>query len=125
MPLRESGPVVTFPEAATPPPLAIEVTALDPTTVTAAVTGEVDLLTAESLRAALTHAMDTYRPRTLVVDLAGVPFLDAAGMTALIQTHLHGDRRGVEMELANTRPLVARSLRVAGLVRFLRVTPGR
>ena len=123
MPLRESGPVVKLTEAVPPPPLAIDVASVDPGTVTVAVTGEIDTLTAGQLQTALTMAMDTRRPQFLVVDMAGVPFLDAAGMSALVHAYHHADRLGVDLLLINVRRLVFRSLRVADLVGLLHVTP--
>ena len=123
MPLRESGPVVKLTEAAPPPPLAIEVTPIDHVGVIVAVTGEIDMLTGPQLRTALTGAMDVYRPRSLIVDMAGVPFLDAAGMTALIHAYHQADRLGVDLGLINAQRLVFRSLQVAGLVQLLHVTP--
>ncbi|HEX8346676.1 MAG TPA: STAS domain-containing protein [Actinoplanes sp.] len=110
-------------EAAPPPPLAIDVATVDPVTVTVAVTGEIDMLTAEQLRGALTEAMETRLPRCLVMDMAGVTFVDAAGMSALIHAYHHAARLGVGLLLINVRRLVFRSLRIADLVDLLHVTP--
>lgn len=123
MPLRESGPFVKLTEAASPPPLAIAVTPVVHGTVTIAVTGEIDMLTAPQLWAALTGTMDAYQPRSLIVDMAGVPFLDAAGMTALVRAYHHANRVGVDLGLINARRLVFRLLRAVDLVQLLHVTP--
>jgi anti-anti-sigma factor len=123
MPLRESGPVVKLTEAAPPPPLEIDVSPAARGIVTVAVAGEIDMLTAAELRAALTDAMDSRRPRFLVVDLAGVTFLDAAGMTALVHARHHAGRLGAELRLVNVRRPIVHSLSVAGLADALRVNP--
>jgi anti-anti-sigma factor len=50
--------------------------------IVAEISGEVDLLTAPLLKASMTHVlMET--PATLVVDLANVGFLSAAGLAVL------------------------------------------
>jgi anti-anti-sigma factor len=122
MPLRESGPVVKLTEAATPPPFAIDVVAGDPVGVTVNVTGEIDMLTATRLHAALIQVVDT-RPRSVAVDMTGVPFMDAAGMTALIRAYNHARGAGVDIGLANVQPLVVKALASVDLVTHLNVMP--
>jgi anti-anti-sigma factor len=101
-------------------PIVIAVVPAGPGRLTAVVTGDIDILTAPHLEATLQDAIDDHRPQTLTIDLAGVTFLDAAGMTALIRTYGHADH--VDISLTNARPMVVRVLGIAGLVNFLHLS---
>lgn len=79
------------------------------------VAGEVDRDTADQLRKGLTEAITAGRAPELVVDLREVPFIDAAGIAALLTSHEAARRERVRLRLANTQPYVRRSLVVAGL----------
>jgi anti-anti-sigma factor len=65
-----------------------------------AVTGEIDVATADSL---VDAAINALRPSTrlLIVDLAGVSFCGAAGITALINIHHAAAAAGISLALAN------------------------
>ncbi len=104
-----------------PPPLGITVAHHGSSTV-ATVTGEIDLATAEQLRSALIAAIDAQPAPSLVIDLAGVSVLDAAGMTALIQVRQHARGRDRTVALINPQPLVGRALEIVDLTLFLGVT---
>lgn len=82
------------------------------------VEGEVDRETADQLREALSDAVATARG-DLVVDLAAVPFIDTAGIAALLTSHEAARRNGLRFRLANPQPYVRRSLTVAGLGRMI------
>ena len=84
------------------------------------VTGDIDLVTAPHLEATLHDAIGDHRPQSLTIDVGGVAFLDAAGMTALIRTYAHAGR--VDIRLTNAQPMVRRVLAVAGLVEFLNLS---
>lgn len=78
-----------------------------------AVSGEVDMLTAPQLRAAVLPHLDANG--TLVLDLSGVSFLGSAGLAVLVEASQHAQRRGsqfrvVAVERAVTRPLAATGL---------------
>ncbi|QXJ26302.1 STAS domain-containing protein [Actinomadura graeca] len=98
------------------PGLTIEVTRVGGTAV-AAVAGEIDLHTADALRARL---VDLYAAgfRRLVVDFAAVPFCDAAGLGALVSAHNRIAPSGGEIALARVRPAQLRLLRITGLNRL-------
>ncbi|MGC5385732.1 anti-sigma factor antagonist [Micromonospora chalcea] len=76
--------------------------------------GEIDIATVTAFRAA------PARP-VLRVDLSGVRLLSAAGVRALVATHLRVRARGGELVLVDPDPVVARVLRVTGLHRVLPV----
>lgn len=98
-------------------PIAIAVFPTGPGRLTAAVAGDIDIATAPHLEMTLHEAIGAHRPQSLIIDIGAVPFLDAAGMTALIRTYRFADQ--VDITLTNARPLVIRVLTIAGLRQFL------
>jgi RNA polymerase sigma-B factor len=77
--------------------------------------GEVDRDTAERLRMALRHAVNTAGPDLLVVDLSAVPLIDAAGVAVLLDAASAAAVGDVGLILAGARPYVAGILAVSGL----------
>ncbi len=106
---------MTIPEAPDPASPAIAVSHVGGAVVCVTVAGEVDAFTADRLRAGLVEVVDAYGPRSVVVDVAGVEFLDAAGVTALLLVREHAQRRRAGMWLMNTGRQVHRVLSVVGL----------
>jgi RNA polymerase sigma-B factor len=85
------------------------------------VTGEVDRDTAAVLREALLSAA-RLPVREIEVRLAGVPFIDAAGISALLTGVESAKAAGIGLRVTAAKPYVLRSLRVAGLQALLGVT---
>jgi anti-anti-sigma factor len=78
-----------------------------------AVAGEFDLATLDSLCLA---AADVLHPpiRALLLDLDGVSFCGAAGVTALIKIHRAATHAGIRLVLTGIQPQVRRVLDLAG-----------
>ncbi|MFI0452660.1 STAS domain-containing protein [Actinomadura sp. 6N118] len=76
--------------------------------------GEIDIATAPPLRERLLAAV---RPdtRLLVLDVAGVPFCDAAGLGVLLGTWRRANALGVAFVLAGPCPQVVKLLEATGL----------
>jgi RNA polymerase sigma-B factor len=87
--------------------------------LTVAVHGEVDRDTADRLRVGLRHAVSTAGPDRLVVDLAAVPLVDAAGVAVLIDAASAASVAEVSLSLLGAQPYVARILAVSGLAPLL------
>lgn len=100
--------------------LAVEVAERRPGTAVVTVTGEIDLHTADGLRARLVKA-HAAGARRLVLDFAAVPFCDAAGLGALVGAHNEISATGGEIVLAGVRPAQLRLLRITGLHRLFTV----
>ncbi len=80
--------------------------------------GELDLYNAEDVRTALTQAIDT-APRRIVVDLAGVEFVDSTALSVLLEARA---RLGEDAFLLAAPQLeTRRTLQVSGLDRHLPV----
>jgi anti-sigma B factor antagonist len=83
-----------------------------------AVTGECDISTVASLVDAASGALR--RPgRMLVLDLGGVTFCDAAGVSALFTIYRCAASAGISLVLARVQPPVRRVLDVVGASAFL------
>ena len=78
------------------------------------VRGELDLALADSL-AARGYAAIGRQARVLLLDVAGVSFCDACGLSALVRIANHADRTGCRYGLIAPQPLVMKILRITGL----------
>jgi RNA polymerase sigma-B factor len=87
--------------------------------LTVRVRGEVDRDTTEQLRATLRRAVVMAGADSVVVDLAAVPLIDAAGTAVLLDAVAAGDAAGVRVSLSGVQPCVARILAVSGLAGVL------
>src|SRR5262245_26537700 len=76
--------------------------------------GELDLVTAPALRAALEDAAAS-GPRRIVVTLGEVTFLDSTGLGAIVHGLRHAADRGIELTLTGASPGIRRILGVTGL----------
>jgi anti-sigma B factor antagonist len=83
----------------------------DPAVV--ALVGEGDLTVREELTTALLAAVA--RARVVVVDLAGLRFLDSTGIHALVMAYHAAQREGVRMYAVNAGGVVADLLDVTGV----------
>jgi anti-sigma B factor antagonist len=81
--------------------------------------GEVDVATAPVLRRALDGL--GAGTQTVVIDLAGVTFLDSTGLGVLIGARRRLLPTGVRMLVINAIPTVWRVFKITGLVEPLRV----
>jgi anti-anti-sigma factor len=84
------------------------------------VRGELDLATADSLyrrgRTAIGH-----HPRLLLLDLTGLSFCDASGLSAFVRIANEADAADCGYGLIAPQPLVAKMLRITGLHQRLQV----
>jgi RNA polymerase sigma-B factor len=81
--------------------------------------GELERDTAEQLRRALSTALRLGPAAQLRVDLRGVPFIDAAAISALIGAGETARRAGMRLSLVGARRHVAQALATAGLWPYL------
>ena len=88
---------------------------------TVTVHGEVDMLSAGVLRDCLTGVVE-HSPVGLIVDLAGVEFLDSAGVTVLVQTYKKLTD-GCRAVLRSPQPGPRRVLELTGLNTVWTVDP--
>lgn len=80
-----------------------------------ALRGELDAVGAEYLPDQL---MPITRP-DIVVDLEGLTFIDAAGISALLKVKMHHEQQGHSLSLVKARGLVRRVFELADLAHLL------
>jgi len=88
--------------------------------LTVRVQGEVDRDTAGRLRVGLRHGVATAGPDRMVIDLAGVPLIDAAGIAVLLDATSAAAVADVELGIVGAQPYVARILAVSGLASLMK-----
>lgn len=99
-------------------------THLSPGQVRVEVAGEVDLASADQLRSGLLAALARSRAgETLCVDLGGVSFLDARGISVLMEVHRTAGRAGITCRVDNPQEIVRQVLEVAGATTYLAIQP--
>jgi anti-sigma B factor antagonist len=84
------------------------------------VRGELDLATADSLYLRCRTAIRRH-PRLLLLDLTGLSFCDASGLSAFVRIANEADAAGCGYGLIAPQPLVAKMLRITGLHQRLQV----
>ncbi|MCG8917278.1 STAS domain-containing protein [Actinokineospora sp. PR83] len=83
--------------------------------VVVSVTGEVDLATAPQLEAELSDALATPGATGVRVDLAGVEFMDSAGLRVLVAALRTAEEGGRTLTLAAPHDRVRRIIEITGL----------
>jgi anti-sigma B factor antagonist len=76
--------------------------------------GEIDLSRAPSLRSQLT-AIQAKRPRKLIIDLAGVPYMDSSGVATLVEAMQNARKSGGKLVLAAMQDRVRSIFEIARL----------
>lgn len=84
--------------------------------------GEVDVLTVDHVRRALTEAL-AGRPRSITVDLADLSFIDSTGLGALVFGFQRSRDAGVAYRLARPSDGVRQVLVLSGLLEVVELTP--
>jgi anti-anti-sigma factor len=78
--------------------------------------GELDLVTVETLRAALDGIRNTER---LVLDLRGLSFMDSTGLQLLVALHRRAQRDRLQLTLVAPAAPVDRAIQLCGLDKTL------
>jgi anti-sigma B factor antagonist len=87
------------------------------------VTGEIDMASEASLRAAIDTTLERDpAPIEVTIDLSEVTFLDSAGIRALLLSHHRATARGVLLRVRDPRPSVASVLQITRVHTLLGLT---
>lgn len=87
------------------------------------VDGDLDSHSAAAFQTRLRLIVTGGHTQQIVVNLAGVPVVDYAGLMALLECHLHGQRRGGDLRLAAPPHSVHKTLTDARFDEVLEVYP--
>jgi anti-sigma B factor antagonist len=82
--------------------------------------GEIDLHTCPQLRTTLLDLMDAGK-RHIVLNMAGVPYLDSAALGVLVDAVRRARDTGGALHLANVQPFVRRAFEITRLVKIFQV----
>jgi anti-sigma B factor antagonist/stage II sporulation protein AA (anti-sigma F factor antagonist) len=97
-------------------PATLSVTVqLDGQVVRLVAVGEIDMSTADVLRASLNDALDK-NPPAVVVDMAGVTFLDSTGIAAFVVARNRAIGENTTLTLINCGSIIRQVLEVTGLL---------
>jgi stage II sporulation protein AA (anti-sigma F factor antagonist) len=94
-------------------------------TLLVSVAGELDLETAPRLRALVEARLSQTGARHLLLDLAGVSFLDSSGLGAILGRYRTVAAAGGTMGIAGARTGVKRVLRLSGVGQIVRMYTSR
>ena len=82
------------------------------------VRGEIDAYNGHVLRDAIAHAL-AGGPSEVVIDLAGVPFMDSSGLGVLVGGYKAAGRSGSRLVARDPQDRVAALIRLTGLQKIL------
>lgn len=101
--------------------MALQIAALDTGTQTViSLTGESDLSTVAQLDEAIHAALPPHAlPVRVVIDLAGLTFLDCVTIGVLVAGRARAATLGIDVRVLNPRGLVAMVLRLTGTLDYL------
>ena len=84
------------------------------------VTGEADVTNTDELRRLLDEEV-AQQPRTLIIDLSGLRFMDSSALHALLRANRSLDRQGGVLALVSPQAAVAKILRLTTADRLIPV----
>ncbi|MEW9547441.1 STAS domain-containing protein [Nonomuraea sp. NPDC050783] len=85
--------------------------------------GELETCTAGALCGAVRDALRRHRPARIEVDLTGITFIDARGISALVTSQEDAAQLGCRLAVPEVGRMVRRVLGVVGLLEQLGVVP--
>lgn len=81
--------------------------------------GELDVTNKDSLRRAISSAMEKHHPQTLIVDLSALGFVDCGSLAVLVWAHARLAEQGHQLVITGGQPIVRRLLSLTGLDTYL------
>ena len=85
-------------------------------------TGEADVTNSDALREVL-DAEVAKQPRTMIIDLSGLRFMDSSALHVILRANRVMDRQGGVLALASPREAVAKMLRLTAADQLIPVYP--
>ena len=85
-------------------------------------TGEADVTNSDALREVL-DAEVAKQPRTMIIDLSGLRFMDSSALHVILRANRVLDRQGGVLALASPREPVAKMLRLTAADQLIPVYP--
>lgn len=101
--------------------MAVYITKDDNTTITAAITGEIDHHSARWLRMDIDTAISDNTPKVLRIDFKDVTFMDSSGVGLVMGRYKNIKEIGGRIELINMPEYIERVMSLAGMDKLLGV----
>lgn len=93
----------------------------DGDTMTASLYGEIDHHTAKSVRTVIDGDMYETHPKRLMLDLAGVSFMDSSGLGLILGRMSKAEEIGCRVVISGASDSVFRMLDLAGIGRLIKI----
>ena len=90
-------------------------------TLIAALAGELDHHLAASVRAKIDEAMYAGRPKSLVIDIGGVDFMDSSGLGLIMGRYTKAQELGAVLIVRNPSARAEKMLKMAGMDRIMQI----
>ena len=90
-------------------------------TLTAALSGEIDHHRAVSVRAGIDEAMYRELPKTLIIDIGGVDFMDSSGLGLILGRYTKAKEIGRMRGIRHPSPRAEKMLKMAGIDRMIKI----
>ncbi len=84
--------------------------------------GELDHHAARDAMKRLSQKLDAYSPRSCVLDLKGLEFMDSSGVALLLRTYKRMNELDGTVSVRNVRPQPMRVLDASGIERLIEIT---
>ncbi len=86
--------------------------------------GEIDHHSAVSVRSSIDAKIYEYRPRSMVMDLSRIEFMDSSGLGLIMGRYALMQKIGGEFSIANPSQRVLKIFELAGLGRIIKIKNG-
>ncbi len=83
--------------------------------------GEIEFSHSPQLRSELVGLLDQQRPERLIIDLAGVPYMDSSGVATLVEVLQRQRNRGYKLVLHSLQSKVYSMFEIASLDRLFTI----
>lgn len=104
-------------------PLTMSIDDSDAAAPAISIAGDLDFTTAAPLRAALDHLLAA-RPPAIVLDFAGLLFIDSTGLAVIVHGWREGHQNGTVIRLRDTPRFLDTILDITGIAGLLARQPG-
>ncbi|MCC8123400.1 MAG: STAS domain-containing protein [Oscillospiraceae bacterium] len=82
-------------------------------------TGEIDHHNTKTIMQEIVRNLETHLPKTLVLDLQGVTFMDSSGIAVLLRTYRQASQLGTALEVCNVPAQAEKVLHTAGVDKLM------
>ena len=105
--------------------LAVASKPLEDTVALRTASGEIELVGTPILVSEFATVFRPPTPKTVLVDLSGVSFLDSAGVRALIDAHKQARLLSARLRICGANRAVSRPMELTGVTEFLEIYDAR